>query len=685
MHRNGTRLLSATLSIFFLTATAAGQRATTSFDPGKYTSTTQYLFQQQKPTPHDYVQFATTENCEGGNADNSCHLRQYNTTFYRPAKKDRVLRMSPRDANTTIPADAPIGMWIGAIEFQSDDTAPARPNCTENKISARDMQKIFESNQVNSVMDFIGKIPEGTLQKFTFMYDSKSLQGETSWKFPRVLRFNTDSTVIMSYTCDPKSLDFNTIEMITFDPESRRFHFSHYSFPLPDHPEAGIYNRLSKHQSVDHKSCLACHGGSDPRPNWQQYDNWPGAYGSVDDRIGFTKGRNQFTWKKEERQVNREGKEPRSPEQDALIEKESAMYRKFRESSKGNPCFDSLPWPSKDAVGFAHYPYIPFEKQMNYNYRPNANLMNAVSRTNSQRLARKFETHPTWNSLKYAAVGGALKCQNLQSVLTERLKNIPSYDFTRPRSSKSTSAAQLQSSNLQGYFQDFLAGDADQTLIALGRAFGFYASDWGTNFNKGGPVEMGQQYNADAFSVANMTLGVLLHDLARQHTELRPFIRGAYDTAHQFGRQFMCVDELANVPLLTVEENVALCQQLENLDRNSSVDEKLLASWKPSRDRETREAGPAREQVPEPSSAAGHRILTKNCAQCHNGDVLKYNFADEKQLIKQLGSLGEGMLGMVETKLGSPTACEMPYSSMGACLSDAERESVLRYLRGLMK
>lgn len=137
--------------------------------------------------------------------------------------------------------------------------------------------QLVESGSVNSVEQLLGvlkeKYPE-FLKRYVLMYDSRSLQ-ESSFEYPRVLMSDSSGRLIMSFNGHPTQRGYERLEVLGFDDQTHRFELRDIDFSGP-RPVVSQANP---------KQCLQCHQSLrrmdvDPRPNWEPYDTWPGAYGS---------------------------------------------------------------------------------------------------------------------------------------------------------------------------------------------------------------------------------------------------------------------------------------------------------------------------------------------------------------------------------------------------------------------
>ncbi len=110
---------------------------------------------------------------------------------------------------------------------------------------------------------------------YVLMYKSRSLQ-TSSFMSPRVLLSSPNSTTVITYNGDPKDHGYEKLEVMRFNPQTAKFTFNEISF---------LNGKLNLSRNNPQK-CMNCHQSSsrltnDPRPNWEPYNIWPGAYSSL--------------------------------------------------------------------------------------------------------------------------------------------------------------------------------------------------------------------------------------------------------------------------------------------------------------------------------------------------------------------------------------------------------------------
>lgn len=118
---------------------------------------------------------------------------------------------------------------------------------------------------------------------YVMAYRSRSLQQATP-QLPRVILFNQNADMVMSFNGHSEQRGFPNIEMMRFHHTKNSFEFYEISFN----------NNRAEMSAPNPAKCLECHQSAqrtnvDPRPNWEPYNAWLGFYGSIDDSTTFMK------------------------------------------------------------------------------------------------------------------------------------------------------------------------------------------------------------------------------------------------------------------------------------------------------------------------------------------------------------------------------------------------------------
>jgi hypothetical protein len=556
------------------------------------------------------------------NQDNEFQYFQYHNSVFRKYKISKP-RLSP--GSSQILETSPGLFWSGNFEFLSDDTEPVLSDCREKKFDKNDFNKLVNDPEVRSLDDFLLRIPKDALQKFTLMYKSKSLQKDNVDSMnPRVIRFSTDGKFILTYVCSKESKK-NTIEAMFFDDQTRKYNFLHTRFRK-------IPNQASN--AITHKNpgvCFSCHGGKDPRVSWNEYETWPGAFGSEDDLIADASGGRYAIW---------------NTTFNSQIGSETTEYIEVREHLKDEPCLSTLPWPEKSASTYWTYPYTPVAKMPNYRVRPNAHLTIVSSRLNAQRIARKFEEHPIWKSIKWESLALSLNCKG-QDKASEKLKSI------------------LNSSATQNL-------GTGHPLHRVGATMGLTGDDWTLFSTSKGRDPLRYKYSTAQWDMTDFVLSVLYSDLSKEMPELSFYDNRYNRMSNLFGKNFMCVDKIADKLWVTPESQKAICKILEPLVQREMAEP---AAAFPSM------------VLPLPSAKTDGALILKNvCADCHDGTVINWDFKNEDVLVKRIKEYGDSALNSVDQVLGSSHQCSMPHPASGVpCLSSKHKKSLLNYLKELTK
>lgn len=125
----------------------------------------------------------------------------------------------------------------------------------------------------NSVEILLSRLPTSYRSYFILQYQSHS-NHDASPLNPRVIFFGPDAKLLFAFSGLPSDPHYNTVEMIEYEKEEASFRF--YSIHFKENGPAQI--------EIQPRQCQNCHG-PDPKPNWEPYSLWPGAYGSLHDRI----------------------------------------------------------------------------------------------------------------------------------------------------------------------------------------------------------------------------------------------------------------------------------------------------------------------------------------------------------------------------------------------------------------
>src|SRR5690606_3549658 len=137
--------------------------------------------------------------------------------------------------------------------------------------SLGDLEALIKKEDIQTMDDFLQKLPDVFHKNYSLVHSSGSLHG-SSFERPRVLMFNQDASTVITFNGDESQDAGSMIELMTYNKESRTYAFHEIEFS----DEVKIHKNPAK--------CLTCHGTT-PRPIWDHYNTWEGAYGRDDDRL----------------------------------------------------------------------------------------------------------------------------------------------------------------------------------------------------------------------------------------------------------------------------------------------------------------------------------------------------------------------------------------------------------------
>jgi len=140
------------------------------------------------------------------------------------------------------------------------------------------LTRIIREHKVRSIDELIPLLPEYYRKNYTFVYRSRGLQASlASPEWPRTILYGEDAKLILAFHKNPATPPVSSaddlLEIIEFNDAKAAFQFRVLHFVPGKDP-------LAKEPEINPAVCKNCHG-QDPRPNWDSYNLWPGAYGSV--------------------------------------------------------------------------------------------------------------------------------------------------------------------------------------------------------------------------------------------------------------------------------------------------------------------------------------------------------------------------------------------------------------------
>ena len=154
-----------------------------------------------------------------------------------------------------------------------------------------DLKALIENNKAYTVDSLLPLLPKQMRQNPLLVYDSHALRlDRVSPLTPRVILFNEDASLIMAFTKHPGEDTIasgdDSLEVIELNSQSHKFE-------MRDLVLNGKESPFSKSVETNPALCLSCHGVN-PRPIFNDYNSWPGFYGSFSTRGYAVSGTTEF-------------------------------------------------------------------------------------------------------------------------------------------------------------------------------------------------------------------------------------------------------------------------------------------------------------------------------------------------------------------------------------------------------
>jgi len=162
-------------------------------------------------------------------------------------------------------------------------------------LSFETVKQIIEENEFTTMeetLEYLKVYYPEFFANYILMYKSRSLQ-QASFENPRAILMDLSAQFVFSFNGNKDQRGFNKLEIMQFRDDENRFEFREISFF-----ENGAKPSFSE---ANPRKCMACHQSAerrvnDPRPNWEPYNTWPGAYGSTNGDLRVsTHDRNELT------------------------------------------------------------------------------------------------------------------------------------------------------------------------------------------------------------------------------------------------------------------------------------------------------------------------------------------------------------------------------------------------------
>jgi mono/diheme cytochrome c family protein len=261
--------------------------------------------------------------------------------------------------------------------------AVAAPAASASPVQFDLLRARISEDKLTSVEAVLPVLPLDLRSHYVLMFRSRSLQG-ASYQNPRAILYGHDARFIVTFNGDPAHNGFNALETMEFDDQAKAFVFREIVFPDASKPDAPV-----SFSEPNPGKCLECHGNP-PRPVWDAFPVWPGAYG--------------------ERYRAHLGKQ------------ESEGLDAFLQAQPGHPRYGVLHEVGKLASREAFYPSAKTRYQGVETEPPNSELNTLLSRLNFQRIANELAGKPLFPAYQYALLAAVSPgCGAVQDYLPDAL------------------------------------------------------------------------------------------------------------------------------------------------------------------------------------------------------------------------------------------------------------------------
>ncbi len=263
------------------------------------------------------------------------------------------------------------------------DSARARtPPASRDELRFDTLRQRIVDTGARSIEDVIASLPASLRSRYVLMHESRSVQ-EATYRDPRVLLYTEDAKFVLAFNGDPAEAGHLALETLEFNDDAGVFRLREVTFPSET---AGPTHALFS--DVNPPRCLSCHR-DEPQPIWDEYPEWPGAYGAVD-----------------RRRPNAE---------------EAMGMASFLAGRRQNPRYS----PLLDAESFAVQP-LPSAEAYEGREHPsrNADFGAKLQRLAYRAIARRVATAPGFSTYQYALLAALdPQCSDVDAFLPRTVKS----------------------------------------------------------------------------------------------------------------------------------------------------------------------------------------------------------------------------------------------------------------------
>lgn len=534
----------------------------------------------------------------------------------------RTLLLSARAKEKITPVSIPAGTILSRRSVPMN----VRSDCSELPLGINELDQI--ANRSTDFIDFLRNIPEGSLQVFTFVYNSKSIQrgkfahGKVSPKWPRVLRTSKDGKLTMSYVCNPRNPTYGKIELLHFDDATKEFKTAEYDFNKPRRGQDT--QRIVRNPTT----CVSCHGGSSfggtpsLKPVWPEYFQWGDCerkrgislYGSNDDNMDPNRFRARIQ--------STADKVPDSCDTEADRKahvKETELFAKFKKKHEDNPCYNLLPWAENPDEPHKYYPYAINSQTRDengffrYEARTNARMTDMYGHLMGQRVTQLLKKSPEYDLAKYYIALEGADCSLTSGEESELASLLDGFTIQRMQRTANSVLPQ-RDPRLSAPF-----------LYSFAKRVGLSDEDWSMELKRtGDPAysavmfrgRLGTPNGGNDLAVHDVVAGEVLIELQSENPVLKeadpaPLTRGITDV---FGPRFSCIDDLGGgIKNALRGTDGAFCGVLR-----AEKDKYIQARARRNSSRSSGDLQSARMPTPEGIASRGKSLVQSNCTECHS-------------------------------------------------------------------
>lgn len=140
-----------------------------------------------------------------------------------------------------------------------------KPNTPEMTITG--IYDFIKKNKITTIDDLLKHFPDHYRNNFSLVEHTRAT-GQSNLEFPRIVMFGSDGHFLLNVGTKPDDPLYNALDVAELDTQTGQWEFSVFDF-----------SKEKPSLTRNDESCNECHGSTNSRPIWGDFQQWTGVFG----------------------------------------------------------------------------------------------------------------------------------------------------------------------------------------------------------------------------------------------------------------------------------------------------------------------------------------------------------------------------------------------------------------------